>query len=57
MWLYSVMGGVYVTWEIDNTDLCGLKEQCANMVYNYDVQKIKLYDVTSYDTIKHHLHA
>ena len=26
MWLYSVMGGVFVTWEIDNTDLCGFKE-------------------------------
>ena len=24
--IYSVMGGVYVIWEIDNTDLCGFKE-------------------------------
>ena len=23
MWLYSVMGDVYVIWEIDNTALCG----------------------------------
>ena len=23
---YSIMGGVYVIWEIDNTDLCGFKE-------------------------------
>ena len=29
MWLYSIMGGVYVIWEIDNTDLCGFKEQCV----------------------------
>ena len=26
LWLYSVMGGVFVIWEIDNTDLCGFKE-------------------------------
>ena len=26
IWLYSVMGGVFVIWEIDNTDLCGFKE-------------------------------
>ena len=26
IWLCSVMGGVFVIWEIDNTDLCGFKE-------------------------------
>ena len=26
MWLYRVMGDVYVIWDIDNADLCGFKE-------------------------------
>ena len=37
-WLYVVMGDVYVIRDIDNTDLCGFKEQYANMAYNYEVQ-------------------
>ena len=36
-WLYRVMGDVYVIWDIDSIDLCGFKEWCENMVYNYEV--------------------
>ena len=59
MWLYRVMGGYmgyirlwemcsYVIWDIICVDL---------KISMQTWLELKLYDVTNYNTIKHHLHA